>query len=585
MKRTVRQFVVACSTLAVLGTTVSTEWALAAAKPNGSGGSVSRSISLSGVVLDSSGIPQIGIVVDLLRADSSLAARVYTDNRGVYSIASVIPGQYAVKAAGSNFIPTLKQNLRIHANTIVNLTLNSIYDLMQWVPQTRRAGSQNQDDWAWTLRSAQSRPLLRWQDDGTPILVSDGGAETRRGSSSKRRLRAVATAGNKSFGSGPELVSVAMQEDTSARRRVAMSADVDPERGGLIDAMLGFRQEMTNSGLGSSSVQSLGAVAADPDAGAGGRAGLQTVSLRTWESIQILDGFEAEAGSNQVLTRVGDGSQVFAALPFAGVTMHHGQSSLEYRVATARTADSGASESMPGAWLPILSGRAGELVLEHGLHQELGWSTSAGPTEMQLIIYGDSVENPMLEGSGRLTPKDPAAQWMLVDRASGLIRAAGPNYSTAGVLASVESRLPGHSRVKLSYASGDALVMQATGRPEDIATILHGVHTRHAQMYSLTLSGTSEMTGTRWRASYRWQPESTVTQVAPFAVDASEPYLNVYVRQPIWANRQGGGTVEAQIDLRNLLAEGYQPFVSSDGSHLYFAQAQRCVTGGLAFNF
>jgi hypothetical protein len=104
-------------------------------------------------------------------------------------------------------------------------------------------------------------------------------------------------------------------------------------------------------------------------------------------------------------------------------------------------------------------------------------------------------------------------------------------------------------------------------------------------MYSIALSGTAEGTGTRWRASYRWQPESTVTQVAPFAVDASEPYLNVYIRQPIWVNRQGPGGVEAQVDLRNLLAEGYQPFLTSDGSRLYFAQAQRCVRGGLAFTF
>jgi hypothetical protein len=223
--------------------------------------------------------------------------------------------------------------------------------------------------------------------------------------------------------------------------------------------------------------------------------------------------------------------------------------------------------------------------LEHGLHQELGWSTMAGPAEMQLVIYGDNIENPMIEASGRLSANEDAGQWMLVDGASGLLRAAGPNYSTGGMLASVESRLPGHNRVKLSYASGDALVMEATARPEDIAAILQGVHARRAQMYSVVLSGTMDGAGTRWRASYRWQPESTVTEVAPFAVDASEPYLNVYIRQPIRLYRQGSGGVEAQVDLRNLLAQGYQPFLTGDGSRLYFAQAQRSVRGGLAFVF
>ena len=539
----------------------------------------------------------MGVVVELLRADSTLASRVFTDIKGNYSIASVIPGQYALKAVGTNFIPTLKQNLHIHAHTVVNLTLNSLYDLMQWVPQPQRPRARAQDDWAWTLRTAESRPLLRWQDDGSPIFVWDGSAETEKtgtgetqqASSVKRRVRVQTSAGNRRFGSGGEQVSAAVLRDTSSRRRMITSADVAPDSAGLMDAMLGFRQEMANSGLGSSSVQTLAAVMVDPQVSDGGQQGLQAASLRTWESLQVLNGFEAEAGSDQVLARVGDGSEILAALPFAMVTVHRGQSALEYRVATARTADSEASESTPGAWLPILSERDGHLALEHGLHQELGWSTNAGPAEMRLVIFGDNIENPMIEGSGRLSANERSEQLMLVDGASGLLRAAGPNYSTTGVLASVESRLPGNNRVKLSYASGDALVLHSSGKPQDVTAILQGAHSQRAQMYAVALSGTAEGTGTRWRASYRWQPEDTVTEVAPFAVDASEPYLNIYIRQPIHlmhVSREGqAGGIEARVDLRNLLAEGYQPFLTSDGTHLYFAQAQRCVQGGLAFTF
>jgi hypothetical protein len=254
-------------------------------------------------------------------------------------------------------------------------------------------------------------------------------------------------------------------------------------------------------------------------------------------------------------------------------------------VATARNSDPDADEATAWRWMPVLSERDGNLVLEHGLHQELGWSTTAGPAEMQVVFYSDSIENPMIEASGRLSANDAVTSAMLTDGASGLLRSAGPNYSTTGMLASVQSRLPGHNRVKLSYASGDALVMQTSTKPEDVMTILQGVHARRAQMYSLMLAGTADGTGTRWRASYRWQPESTVTEVAPFAVDATEPYLNVYVRQPICKKRQSPGGVEAQLDLRNLLAEGYQPFLTSDGSRLYFAQAQRSIRGGVAFTF
>jgi hypothetical protein len=284
----------------------------------------------------------MGVVVELLRMDSTLVARVFTDGRGGYSIASVVPGRYALKAMGTSFIPSLKQNLQVRTHTVVNLTLNSLYDLMQWAPQPQRARAHAEDDWAWTLRTAQNRPLLRWQEDGSPILVWDGSDETsERGQRSQARRKALAraSAGGKRFGSGSEQVSAAMLRDTSARRRMATSAEISPNASGVMDAMLGFRQEMANSGLGSSSMQTLAAVMVDPQVSGGGEQGLQAGSLRTWESLQVLDGLEAEAGSDQVLARVGDGSQVFAALPFARVTMHHGQSSLEYRVATARTAD------------------------------------------------------------------------------------------------------------------------------------------------------------------------------------------------------------------------------------------------------
>jgi hypothetical protein len=575
------QFVAACFVFAALGSVSSPLTAFAA----GHAPSPAPNASIMGVVRDVTGTPQIGVEVELMRADSSLAARVFTDRKGTYSIVSVLPGQYALKALGASFIPTLKQNLRIRTNLVVNLTLNTLYDLMQWAPQLQRTRSQGQDDWAWTLRSAESRPLLRWLDDGSPILIYDGSAEAGKASLSKRKARALVSSGDRRFGAGSQQVSVAMQQDISERHRMAMSADVSPDAAGLMEAMLGFRQEMTGSALGSSSVQTLAAFMSDPEAGSGDQHGLQAVSVRTWESLQMLNSLEAEAGSDQVLARVGDGSTIVAALPFASLTLHRGAGALQYRVATSRAADPEAGESMPGAWLPVLSERDGQLVLEHGFHQELGWSTEAGPAQMKLVIYADNIANPMIEGSGRLTDGEDAAQLILLDRASGLLRTAGPNYSTTGVTASVESRLPGHNHVRLSYASGDALVMHAAGRPEELGTILQGAHAHRAQMYSLVLTGTVDGTGTRWRASYRWQPDATLTQVAPFALDASEPYLNVYVRQPIWANRQGPGALEAQLDLRNLLAEGYQPFVTSDGSHLYFAQTQRCVRGGLAFTF
>src|SRR5260370_3402842 len=66
--------------------------------------------SVSGVVRDSSGVPQIGTVVQLLRPDMSVVASAYTNHKGFFSFATVSPGRYAVKAMGALYLPSLREN-------------------------------------------------------------------------------------------------------------------------------------------------------------------------------------------------------------------------------------------------------------------------------------------------------------------------------------------------------------------------------------------------------------------------------------------------------------------------------------------
>jgi hypothetical protein len=211
---------------------------------------------------------------------------------------------------------------------------------------------------------------------------------------------------------------------------------------------------------------------------------------------------------------------------------------------------------------------------------------------MAVLVFADKVDNPVLEAMGHFSPGNAASDTgaFLFDRASGLLRAAGPGFSNAGFLASAERRLPGGNHIRVSYANGDALVLPsakvgAAAPAAGLAAMLAAAHPRRAQTYSIALSGTLDGTGTRWRASYSWQPEDTVTRVAPYAENAAEPYLNLHLRQPIHLRRDGTGGLEALLDLRNLLDEGYQPYLLTDGSILVFAQDQRSFSGGLAFTF
>jgi hypothetical protein len=534
--------------------------------------------SVSGLVCDSAGIPQMGAQVQLLRPDLSVVASVYTDSNGHFIISSVLPGRYAVKAMGAWFLPSLHENVRIRANTVVNLTLSTLYEVMQWLPAEPRASNAHKDDWAWTLRSAANRPLLRWLEDGPLVVVSDrGGAHPRL------KARLVATGQEGVFGESGERISVAVEQTPSNSRELLASVDFVPGTDVGMESMLGFRQDLGFAG----SVQSVAAVAVRPEMEAAGGEGLDEAALRSWETIHLGDEFEAEAGSNQVLARLSGSAPdtVAAVLPFASAGWLKGNSAIRYRMATMLPSSADAEDTEARTWLPKLSARNGALAIEHGRHQELGWERNTDLSGVAVLVYADRIDNPVIEGMGSFSAGDSAVAAVLLDPVSDQFHAAGPKFSTAGMAATFEHRLPGGNHARFSYANGSALVMPSSSRPVSLSPLLAGAHPRRAQMYTLSLSGTLEGTRTRWRASYRWQPEDTVTEVAPFAANAAEPYLNLHLRQPVHLGRDEYGSFEAVLDVRNLLAQGYRPYLLSDGSLVLFAQDQRSIRVGLAFNF
>jgi Carboxypeptidase regulatory-like domain len=536
--------------------------------------------SVSGLVRDSAGVPQIGAAVQLLGADMSVVATVYTSSKGRFTFASVLPGKYAVKAMGTAFLPSLRENVRVRTSTIVNLTLNTLYEVMQWLPAEPRSSDAQHDDWKWTLRSAANRPLLRWLEDGPLVVVSE-----KEGSQPKLKARITATGRQGTFGENGERIVAEMENTPSNSRELLASVDFDPGSNAAIESMLGFRQDLGFAG----SVQSVAAVAIHPEIEGAGAGGLDEAAIRTWETMRMGDEFEAEVGAEQVMARFSQDSPntVVAALPFVKAGWRNGDTKLHYGMTTIVPGVQHRGESEAGAWLPALSVRNGDLVLERGFHQEVGWERKTEKSGIAFLVYADQLDNPVLEAMTQLAAGSDAqfAGNALIDHRSGIMRAAGPGFSTAGFMATAERRLHGDNQIRLSFANGDALVMPAVTHAMPLNSVLASAHPRRAAMYSISLSGTLDGTGTRWHASYRWQPEDTVTQVAPFSAGAAEPFLNLHLRQPVTSHREGQRSVDMMVDVHNLLAQGYRPFVLGDGSVLLFAQDQRSFSGGFAFTF
>lgn len=529
--------------------------------------------TISGVVANSAGVPQIGAVVQLLGANLTPLATVYTDGKGEYTIRGVTPGRYSVKAMGTAFLPSLREGVRVHSHTVVNLTLNTIYEVMEWLPAHSRAANAKGDDWKWTLRSEANRPLLRWLEDGPLVVVTDGSGRHRA-----LKARLMATGSEGTFGESGERLTVDVENTPSNSRELLAHVEFAPNTDGAMESMLGFRQDLGFAG----SVQSLAAITIHPEIEGGDGSGLQEAGMETTEQINLGDEFEAEAGAQQVLAQLSQNTPntVLAALPFAMLGWRNGDQVVRYRMATAVPGTT--NELGPAYMLPAMSMRQGQLAMEHGVHQEIGWERTTDQSGMQVLVYHDSIQNPVMEAAaanGVAMQSDA-----LFDSMSNMLRMAGPDFTSVGVLASMEHRLGG-AQMRLTYANGNALVIGGPTHTGSLVQVLSRAHPHHAQMYALSFSGTIEGTGTRWRASYRWQPADTVTRVAPYALDSTDPYLSVEVHQPVIVRRDGSSGVDAIVSVSNLLAEGYQPYVLSDGSLILFAQNQRSIRAGIAFTF
>ena len=529
--------------------------------------------SISGVVRNSAGVPQIGAVVQLLRPDLGVLTIVYTNDKGQFSISSIVPGRYALKAMGASFLPSLRENVRVRHETVVNLTLNTLYEVMQWLPAQPRAANAPKDDWAWTLRSAANRPLLRWLEDGPLLVVSDGS-----GAQPKLKARLMATGDEGTFGESGERLTASIENTPSDSRELLARVDFAPDTNGGMESMLGFRQDLGFAG----SVQSLAAIAIHPEVDSLDAEGADEVALLSSENLSFGPDIEGEVGSEQVIARFGQNSPntVVAALPFATIGWHDGNSAIRYRMATAVPSQHFSGGSEPNDYLPTLALRNGALALERGLHQEMGWERQTDTSDMAVTVFADSVRNPVMEAATRVVSGGavPAAKSILYDRGSGLLQTAGPDFATTGMMATVERRLPGGNRVRLSYANGDALAMPVTAHPLPLAQVLGMAHPRHVQTYALSLSGTLEGTGTRWRASYRWQPEDTVTQLAPLC-GKRHCALPESPTAPADLHAAVKGTSGLRpCSMYEYARRGLPSLHASDGSVLIFAQDQRGIS-------
>jgi Carboxypeptidase regulatory-like domain len=533
--------------------------------------------TVSGVVRDARGTPQMGAMVELLAPNSSVVARVYTNVRGAFTFDHVFPGTYQVKATGDSFLPTLREDLQLRARSkvVVNITLSTLFEAIQWLPAQPRSPDEPTDDWKWTLRSSTNRPLLRLLQDG-PLVVLSG---DDHGSGPQLAARVSVTGPSREFGQGGPHHAFAIERSSAVGGHLILRANLSPQPTQGSEYMAGYQlalgpeRQIRNV----ATVQQMNAIE-----GAGSQ-GLYALRLRSAEAVNLGPNASMELG-NEVQS-VHGASETTSSLPFLIAAWHDDGISVSYRAATSPEMQSAGAVADSVTLAPMFTEEGGRVRIQRGLHQELRFEDNTASRRALVAFYQDEVQSPVIGGGGSVSQQDLAGGDLLYDPVSQGFRVTGPGYTTGGISAVLSQKIVGSTWATLSYANGKALAFEI---PESAVTVdeaVQGLTQRRTEAVTASLDGRVTRTGTGWHASYRWQPMNTVTPVAVYDSFGQSAYLNILIRQPIHCGHLLPNGTEALVDVRNLLAEGYRPFLTRDGSTLYFAQSERSIQGGLSFSF
>ncbi len=532
--------------------------------------------TISGYVRNAQGQPQMGAIVELLGAAHN-SLTVFTDIAGYYTATGLNPGLYSVKVIAPSFLPAFREKigLRPGASVSVNLTLNTLLDVMQLGPAR---SAPDDDDWKWTLRSVANRPILRVFND--PTFATEKPEREFRGT-----VSFLAGSPSSGYGSSSDISTrFTLERSVFSDGLLTFTGNVGYGEG-LPAAVM---QARYSHQLPDGSKPMMGMTVhrfapTDPSLHS---APLQARALSAGDDLAFGDLVEVRFGSElQAIQFLG---HLTAFRPYGSFDVHLSPDTVvEYAYTTSRpdlrtekgfdSAPADFSETDPRV---SLIGFSPEVESAH--HQELSVSHRRGNNNVQVAVFSDHITNPALTGIGDVTA---AGGYLLPDMASGTFSYAGTNLSSNGARVVLQHKFASDLTATLDYAYGGVLNLTQPDAP--LQTVQSSMSTQRRHTVAAKLGGNIHRTHTRWIASYRWVNGAALTPVDMFnsSPGQSDPYVNLFIRQPIPTMGFLPAHMEAIIDVRNLLAQGYVPVLSRDGQTVYLVQAARAIRGGLSFTF
>ncbi len=582
--------------------------------------------SLAGIVRDAAGIPQMGATVLLFNRYEKLLQRALTNERGAFGFESLSPDLYSVRVSLASFAPMIRHRIAVQPGiqSLLYINMSNLLGSIELVYAAPGQGALMSDDWKWTLKTATAtRPILRFgPDTGPQIAGMSESPDPQHSGSIFSDTRGML---NLSGGDAVTLASSGDVQDLGTAFAVATSLfgrnqlEVSGNVGYAMHSgapMAGFRTVYSREGMTPEISVTMRQVSLPTRAGTPGVAQdgvpmLRSMSVGLFDHTNLTDDLRLEYGVSLDSISFVEHSNYYS--PFARFTYDLGKLGsvqLAYSSGAPPTAlSSHPAAAIPGeaiagdpgtraadalslsnslaelALLPRVSLLDGQPKVERTQDIEIGYEKSAGSRTFNLSGFREIVSN------GALTVMAPgdlfAAGDVLPDISSdsGILNIG--NYQRYGYAASVTQALG--DRLEVSASAGRAGAFTASDSTIDVASADEvRSRLRNEQRFwgSARASATLPGASTQITASYEWTDYSALMPMHYYLTQKAypEPGLNIHIRQPLPCWGSLPGHLEATVDLRNMMAQGYLP-LSVAARRVLLMQNPRAFRGGLSFIF
>src|SRR5271165_2162652 len=541
--------------------------------------------TISGVVLDPSGTPQMGASVWLIAEDGgNIVSRILSNQYGAFFTDRLKPGNYDVRVSMAGFLPAMERHVAVMSNltTLLRVQVDTVFSSLDTLRRKSDAPAE-QDDWKWVLRSsAATRTILQWDDSGNQTASNSRSIGGELPTAEHARALVQVTNGALRPGSASNLPSapataVSYDQQIGSLGRVLLAGQMSYDKG----ASGSFAGVWLPSGNDSNGPETI-FIWRQSKFGAEGME-FQGMRIDQTQQVALGDRFQLRAGAEYL--RAGIFSSVSSLRPHAQLNVSLAPSLVASLIVAANPPSEqwGRTGTLESAIeeldsLPPVLFHNGSPVLQAGWHQELSVRRrTSGQSTIEVAAFHDSSRDQAIFGTG--TAANPE---FVQDAFSSAFLYDGGNSSSWGTRAAYRRKISDAWEVAAIYAWAGA-ISPGSDLSAASSNLRDSFMTSNHHSVAARVSGKIPRAGTQFSASYKWVSGTALSRMDQFGEAAyqMDPNLHLSIRQPLPGFN---GRWEALADFSNLLDQG-NVTVGGQDTRMTVVPVLRSFRGGVSFQF